>query len=142
MPLRQCIFSLILLLTANFATSQNFDLTIDVKGIEEAIGKIKVTLYNKEDGFLESGKEELGLFFDVVSTKMSLKAKDLKSNKYAIVIFHDKNDDGILNLNFLGVPTEPYGFSNNIVPVFKAPSFESTQFDMEGDKTIEIDLID
>ena len=38
--------------------------------------------------------------------------KDLPPGEYAAVAFQDVNGNGILDKNFLGIPKEPYGFSN------------------------------
>jgi len=60
--------------------------------------------------------------------------------RYALVMFHDANADGDLNLGPLG-PKEGYGFSNNVRPVLRAPSFESVAFQaVAGDTRLHIRL--
>ena len=73
---------------------------------------------------------------------MKVTIDDLPNGEYAIALYHDVNADGICNLNLISIPKEPYGFSNNVKPVFSAPTFESTKFALNSDKTIQIDLID
>jgi uncharacterized protein (DUF2141 family) len=53
---------------------------------------------------------------------------DLPPGTYAIACFHDENANGRFDQNFLGIPKEGYGFSNNVHPFFSAPSFESASF--------------
>jgi len=65
---------------------------------------------------------------------------DLPKGDYAISMYHDKNADGKCNLNFLGVPTEPYGFSNNFRPKFSAPTFTDCQFNLNTNETLKIKL--
>ncbi|MBK7290922.1 MAG: DUF2141 domain-containing protein [Chitinophagaceae bacterium] len=43
----------------------------------------------------------------------------------SIAILHDENDDGKMNSNFLGLPKEGYGFSNNVMGNFGPPLFQS-----------------
>lgn len=69
--------------------------------------------------------------------------KDVNSGKYALAIFDDENCDTVMQKNFLGIPKEGYGFSNNPKPSIKgAPSFEDCTFSIaEGTENIvEIEL--
>jgi uncharacterized protein (DUF2141 family) len=50
----------------------------------------------------------------------------LETGIYAISIIYDENNDGKLNTNFIGIPTEHIGFSNNATGVFGPPSFDDT----------------
>ena len=63
---------------------------------------------------------------------------DLPKATYAVAVFHDKNKNGVMDKNLVGVPTEKYGFSNNARETFSAPSFESASVKVEGQKTIWI----
>ena len=57
-------------------------------------------------------------------------------------MFHDENDNGRLDENAWGVPTEGYGFSNNARGLLGAPSFDSAQVTLDGnDRSIAISLI-
>ncbi len=60
--------------------------------------------------------------------------------RYALVMFHDANADGVLNLGPLG-PKEGYGFSNNVRPILVAPPLSSALFPVAaGDTRITIRL--
>ena len=48
--------------------------------------------------------------------------------EYAIKVYHDANNDDKLNKNFLGMPTEEYGFSNNARGSFGPPSWDDAKF--------------
>ena len=67
---------------------------------------------------------------------------DLPAGDYAVSLFHDRNRDGKLNTNFLGIPKEPFGFSNNPRVMFGPPSFDESHFSLKESetKTIRIDL--
>jgi len=56
-------------------------------------------------------------------------------------LFHDEDSDGEMDKNFLGIPQEKYGFSNNVEPVISAPSFEETKINLTKNTSIEIKLI-
>lgn len=62
---------------------------------------------------------------------------------YAVTVFHDENDNGKFDMNWMGMPLEGYGFSNNVKPRFKAPSFDECEFHYDGTgvKEISIEMI-
>ena len=57
-----------------------------------------------------------------------LMIEDLKAGTYAVAVFQDLNDDGILNKGAFGVPVEPYGFSNSVRGKLGPPSFDAASF--------------
>ena len=52
--------------------------------------------------------------------------------KYAISILDDENSNDDLD-RFLGIPTEGYGFSNNVKPLLSMPKYEELLFDLNQD---------
>ena len=64
--------------------------------------------------------------------------KDLPHNDYAVAIFHDINNNGLLDKNALGIPVEPYGFSRNARARFSAPPFNDAKIELKGNQAIEI----
>ena len=65
----------------------------------------------------------------------------IKPGEYAIKMMQDINRDGEFNRSWLGLPLEPYGFSNNVVVGLGEPSFEKTKFTVAaGANSITIKL--
>ncbi len=93
-------------------------LTITVDNIQEVNGILEVYLYIDQETFLEDEKEYALHRFQVDSTNMAMTINNLPKQDYAYFIYQDINADQECNLNFMGVPKEPYGFSNNFKPVF------------------------
>jgi uncharacterized protein (DUF2141 family) len=58
---------------------------------------------------------------------------DLPPGTYAIACFHDENANGVFDQNFIGIPKEGFGFSNNVRPFFRAPRFASASFVLPPD---------
>jgi uncharacterized protein (DUF2141 family) len=56
--------------------------------------------------------------------------RDVKPATYAVSIFQDENDNGKLDTNFLGIPKEGWGFSNN-PHVMRKATFEEAKFPVE-----------
>jgi len=124
------------------APADNYELTLSIDNIKEAKGTIEVGVFNTTDGFLEEGKAFKTYSIPVNGKTITYTIKDLPEGNYAISMFQDKNTDGKCNLNFIGIPKEPYGFSNNFKPKFSAPSFKDCSFSLISDKTLNINLID
>lgn len=53
---------------------------------------------------------------------------DLPPGEYALSVFHDAENDGKLARNFIGIPKEPAGLSNNLRPKFGPPRFKDAKF--------------
>ncbi len=48
--------------------------------------------------------------------------------RYAASAYHDEDDDGSLNTNLFGAPSEPFGFSNGARARFGRPDFADAAF--------------
>jgi uncharacterized protein (DUF2141 family) len=64
---------------------------------------------------------------------------DIPPGTYALAVFHDENMNGQLDTNRLGIPTEGYGFSNDVKGVFGAPAFSAASFAYDG-RTLELTI--
>lgn len=59
----------------------------------------------------------------------------------AVSAIHDRDGNGRLATNLLGVPSEAYGFSNRARGVFGSPDFEEAAFDpKEPEKTVVVEV--
>jgi len=59
---------------------------------------------------------------------LTLEVSDLEPGDYAIAVFHDLNQNGYLDTNWAGIPTEPYAFSNNVRPKFRSSRWSESKF--------------
>jgi uncharacterized protein (DUF2141 family) len=62
--------------------------------------------------------------------------KNIPKGKYAIAVFLNENNNNLLDKNFLGIPKEKYGFSNNIVPLTRPARFSESSFYLKDSDTI------
>jgi uncharacterized protein (DUF2141 family) len=74
----------------------------------------------------------------------SLNTTDLDTLPIAISVYHDKNDNGKLDKNSFGLPTERYGFSNDPARGFGPPRFSQTAMPLgpllQNDASVQIRL--
>lgn len=121
--------------------SNNPKLTIKISNIEKIKGEIKVGIFNTDTHFLKEGYALKNYSVKVENNTAILTITDLPTGEYAVTMYHDQNSDNECNKNFIGIPKEPYGFSNNIKPKMSAPKFKDCKFDLSENKTLNIALI-
>lgn len=101
------------------------ELTVEVKNITSAKGKIMFALFTRPNGFPQQVQNAFAVKSVPASKgKVLVSFTGIPSGTCAIAVYHDANNDGKLNTNALGIPKESYGFSNNARSMFSAPSFE------------------
>lgn len=127
------------------AASASDVLTIKVVGARNAKGKIRVALFQSPEGFPEKGSAALRREqAEIDSRTMSVEVvfRDLPQGTYAVSVLHDENMNGKLDKNFLGIPQEGYGASNNPGKKMRAPNFDEAKFSMKPPaQAIQIKLI-
>lgn len=128
--------------TPNPAVPDYF-LNISVTDFKSQEGKLNVAIFNSEQNFDDKTNWVLAAEYDVASATVDVQIKNLPSGEYAVSVYHDKNDNNELDQNFLGIPTEGFGFSNNAMGTFGPPSFDQAkiQIDSGVTKNISIDLV-
>jgi uncharacterized protein (DUF2141 family) len=131
------LYLLIQLICASLAPNTH-SLTIQIAGFEDNSGKSFVGLYRNIDRWPEIKKQFIGKVVVIKSKTATAIFNQLPPGKYAVAVFHDKNNNGIMDKNLVGMPTERYGFSNNVRELFSAPSFNDAAIDLSSDRTIGI----
>jgi len=116
-------FAVTALLASTLA--QAADLTVDVAGLKDAKGQVMVAVYDRADNFLKQPMR--AAMVAAQAGKVQLVINDLPPGDYAITVFQDKNDNGALDTNPVGMPIEPYGFSNDAAGHMGPPSFEQAR---------------
>jgi uncharacterized protein (DUF2141 family) len=115
------------------------DLTVEIKGLTSANGKVLIALYDKADGWMKQGLKMAGTAAQ--KDGVTYEFKDLPMGDYALSIHHDENGNGKFDTNLVGMPTEPYGFSNDAMGNFGPPTFEQAKFKLDQDKkTVKLNL--
>lgn len=114
--------------------------TVEISGIREQRGQILVAVYSSEEDYMDEDRMafSMAVAVDTVGTQVFI--LELPEGTYAISAFHDVNGDDRLNKNLVGVPTEPYGFSNGARGVFGPPAFGNAKVDVTADSPIHIAL--
>jgi uncharacterized protein (DUF2141 family) len=116
-------------------------MTIKVKGITQLKGNLMLAIFDQAEGFGTDVCAVDKKVIKVVQLNQEIKLTGLvEGKKYGIALYHDVNSNARLDKNFLGIPTEKYGFSNDARNTFGPPSFESAGFYFSDGKVISITL--
>lgn len=114
------------------------DLSVRVIGFKHISGNVELCLFDNEEGFMKQAVS--CQFVKVEKEAVIYSFKGIANGTYAVVVFQDLNDNQDLDTNFMGMPKEPYGFSNNPSTTFGPPNFEGARFEVENDTEIVIKL--
>jgi uncharacterized protein (DUF2141 family) len=108
-----------------------FTLKIEISGLESSEGQVLLEFNN------EKGEKMMGIAQSIVENQCLIVVNDLKPGKYAFKYFHDKNVNKKLDLKWMGIPKEGFGFSNNAKGTFGPPSLEKMIFVLEGNMSVK-----
>jgi uncharacterized protein (DUF2141 family) len=132
-------------LAAGHASAQeNNDgvITIHAAGLRNDKGDVHCTLCSSADGYPNDCKQKTVVKASIMSSGADCVFPHKAPGYYGAAIFHDEDSDGKFKRNFLGIPKEGFGFSNNFHPTTRAPTWDEGKFDfLGGAKTITINMI-
>ena len=127
----------ILFLFGNFAFGQDVNLNVEIEGIKSEKGKILFSLFSDKNGFPGDMTKAVKKGIATIENGKAIIALDLPPGEYAIMVFHDEDNDNELKTNFIGIPREGVGNSNNHKGI---PSYKKSVFKLTKNKTITINL--
>jgi uncharacterized protein (DUF2141 family) len=108
--------------------SQAADVTLEVEGLDTSRlqgASLLVAVFTEPAGWLRQPQSGHRFSLDnAANGKLSVVLKDLPDGPLAISLFQDANANGRLDMNAMGIPVEPFAFSNNAVGNFGPPTFE------------------
>jgi uncharacterized protein (DUF2141 family) len=132
----------LLVLTETSGANFNGKLNVRVDGLKSQKGQVCLTIFSSSKGFPDNGKRaSQAQCIRIAATPQTVTFSNLKPGNYAIAVIHDANNDGALNRNVIGIPTEGFGFSNNPVIRTGPPKFGESAVLVAGPNTdIQIKL--
>jgi uncharacterized protein (DUF2141 family) len=109
------------------------NLTVTIGGLQNRQGKVCVSLFASSQGFPDRGDKAIRAQCVAVGEKQTaVTFRNLALGNYAVAVFHDRNANGKLDRNFLGIPTEGFGFSRNPTIRTGAPKFSEVAVFIAG----------
>ena len=133
-------FILLLFLLSVITNSQSVqanNLTVMITHIKNEEGQVAIALYRTEKDFMKTRFQ--GKLIKAVKGNVTVVFENLPTGEYAISILHDTNENGKMDTNFIGIPKEGYGFSNDVMGAMGPPSFTKAKFTL-SEKTVIITM--
>lgn len=123
-----------------FTFSQDRTITVEVLNLKNDHGTVRLVLFDNPEYYPEESEKALKKASATISSnKSKVMITGLKSGTYAISLFHDENNNGELDTNWLGIPKEGVGASNDAKGRMGPPHFEDAKFQLNGeDLTLKI----
>ncbi|HTV20569.1 MAG TPA: DUF2141 domain-containing protein [Polyangiaceae bacterium] len=106
-------------------------LTVRVNGLNNDRGKVAVALFASAEAFPDQKRALAGQLARIEKGRAAVRFTGLRPGQYAVAVLHDENENAKMDFNFLGMPLEGYGFSNDASAPFGPPSFEAAAFQLK-----------
>jgi len=117
----------------NTAPAQAGAIRVEVSGLRSDKGQIMCALFASAEGFPKKGEKALAHAKGEISQKHAeCEFSKIAPGTYAVSVFHDENSNGKLDTNFIGMPKEGVGASNNASGHMGPPKFEAAAFQYPG----------
>jgi len=107
-----------------------------IEGVSSPVGVIYVSLFISANGFPDAPKSAYdSRSFPATIEPVVLTYTSIPAGRIAVSVFHDADGNKVLNTNFLGIPKEDYGFSQNARGRFGPPSFDTAAVSLAAGAT-------
>lgn len=104
------------------------ELIVRVSGISAPLGQIGCSLFAQEAGFPMDTRNARVTWLAADAQGVVCRYTDVPEGRYAVAVSHDLNGNQRVDTNFVGLPTEAWGVSNNVRPRLRAPRFDEAVF--------------
>jgi len=114
---------------------------VQITNLRNDKGVCRVCLFDNAASFKGTeGKPVQCLVVPVGRQSSEAIFRDLAPGTYAVFVFHDANNNGKFDTNFLGIPKEGYGASRNNLPFAAAPSFDGNKISVAANTTTTLNI--
>ena len=118
---------------------------IETSGMRNSNGQVMCALYSSPDGFPKKSEKALAHVNSAIADKQAVcEFSGIAPGTYAVSVFHDENSNGKLDTNFMGIPREGIGASNDARGHLGPPKFDAAAFHFSGGRinlTIKINYL-
>lgn len=123
------------------AASAN-DLIVNITNIQSSDGEVGCALFSASGNF-PTGQGDVSTQWRAADAAgVRCVFENVAPGAYAVSASHDLNGNRETDTNFVGIPREDWGVSNNVRPTLRAPTFDEAQIVVaaDGDTTISVEL--
>lgn len=114
--------------------TDTYSLRIQIVGFKSNEGNVLLQLYDNNNNTVAKRSKKISIKNSIIIID------NLKASIYSIRYFHDENSNNELDTNWLGIPSEGYGFSNNAIGTFGPPPIKERLFYVSDDLKIVLKI--
>ncbi len=116
-------------------------LTVKVQNIDKKGGILHVALYDKASWPNDDAKPVVDAVVPAMAPETTVTLSNIPPGVYGVKCYQDVNRNGKFDQDWIGLPLEPYGFSNDARPILSEPGFNRTKFAVSsGENMIVVHL--
>jgi uncharacterized protein (DUF2141 family) len=125
----------------SFHSPTDAGLKVTIANLRNNKGHVLISIFKNGVGYPDKPEKSFKRAKLSISNKTAVfDFIGLPTGNYAIAILHDENDDMKMNTNFLGIPKEGYGFSNNVMGTFGPPVYSKASFNYTASTAATISI--
>jgi len=109
------------------------DLNVSINDIKTDDGRLMITVVNTEEQLADGTEAPASMILAASTQGVKFTLHNLPAGTYGVQLFHDENNNGELDANLLGIPKEPWAFSNNAAGKFGPPKWKDIRFEITAD---------
>ena len=117
-------------------------IVVRINGIKTQNGQVLLSLFKSPEGFPTHPEKAFKWGrAKVTASSIIISFNGLPPGTYAIAAVHDENSNEVMDRDWLGLPAEEYGVSNNVSSTLGPPKFEEAKFNFTGSRdTVQIEM--
>ena len=126
---RCCIILCLCALPASGGGGQVGTLILQFHGLADDRGQLVAALWDSAESWLSKKRDPHASHAGpILAGRASWRLENLAFGRYAVSAYHDRDLDGELDGGLFGIPSEDYGFSNDVRGGFGPPDFDAASF--------------
>jgi len=111
------------------AQDQTCTIEIEVVGLNSTQGQLMISINRGPEGWPEENFIEQRFISDFTAPNFTIVFKNMPYGNYAVAVLHDKDKNGAMTSNFIGIPKEAFGFTRDYNVIFKVPKYNEANFE-------------
>src|ERR1700761_8472441 len=118
--------------------AQAADLTIRVENVLPAGGVLRLGLYDAALYPDDDSKPIASADVPAIAGETVITLHGISPGVYAIQTFQDVNANNKMDTSWMGLPLEPFGFSDDAKPFLSKPSFDEVKFTLTAGENSQV----
>lgn len=124
------------------SSTADHTLVLQIDELRKESGTLRMNLFRQPAGFPDDHTQAYRTReVKLDGTSTTIRVSNLPADTYAVAVHHDENQDGKMNRNPIGIPTEGIATSGDPKVTPGPPSFEAARFQLQSpEQTVEMSM--